>query len=131
MSPHSGQARMRILPSSPHSAQSRPVWPWHSGQLMMRALPGGVMVAAIVVTSLGAGHYSGCLMPVSGFSFPFRRELQDRVGGGDGRFGRLDDGVPAPFGEDVPGFAEVDLVGFLGGDPDGPAFVYLCLPLAV
>lgn len=26
----------------------------------------------------------------------------------------------AAFGEDVPGFAEVHFVGFLGGDPHGP-----------
>jgi hypothetical protein len=70
-------------------------------------------------------------MAVSGLSFPFCRALQHRVGGGDGRLGWLDDCVPAPFGEDVPVFAEVDLVGFLGGDPDGPALVYLVLPLAV
>jgi hypothetical protein len=65
---------------------------------------------------------------VSGFSlalgdaFPYRLSSRDR------RPGRLDDGVPAPFGQDVPGFAEVHLVGFLGGDLDGPPFVYLGLP---
>jgi len=68
---------------------------------------------------------------VSGFSLSFGRALKYGVGGRDRRLGRLDDGVAAPFGQDVPGFAEVHFVGFLGGDPHGPALVDLSLALAV
>jgi hypothetical protein len=68
---------------------------------------------------------------VSGFSLSFGRALKYGVGGRDRRFGRLDDDVAAPFGQDVPGFAEVHFVGFFGGDPQGLALVDLGLAPAV
>jgi hypothetical protein len=54
-------------------------------------------------------------MPVSGFSLSFGRTRKHGVGRRDRRFGWLDDGVAALFGEDVPGLAEVHFVGFFGG----------------
>ncbi len=101
------------------------------GQGMMRPLPGGVMVAAIVVTSLGAVHLPGCPTAVSGFSLSFGRALKNSVSGGDWRFGWLDDGIAAAFGKDVPGFAEVHFVGFFGRDPHRPPLIDLGLALAV
>src|SRR5215813_1195494 len=98
---------------------------------MMRPLPGGVMVAAIVVTSLGADYFPGCTMAVSGLSLSFGRALENGVGGRDRQLGWLDDGVAAAFSEDVPGFAEVHLVGFVSGDPHGTPLVDLGLALAV
>jgi hypothetical protein len=68
---------------------------------------------------------------VSGFSLSFGRALTNRVGGRDRRLGRLDYGIAAAFGEDVPCFTEVHFVGFLGGDPHGPPLVDLGLALAV
>src|SRR5215472_16464725 len=70
-------------------------------------------------------------MAVSGFGFSFGCAFKKDVGGGDRRLGRLDDGVAAAFGEDVPGFAEVHFVGFFGGDPHGAALVDLGLAVAV
>src|SRR5690348_13398547 len=105
--------------------------PLQSGQETMRPLPGGVMVADTVVTSLGTGHLPGCTTAVSGFSLSLDRALTDRVGGRDRRLGRLDNGIAAAFGEYVPGFTEVHLVGFLGRDPHGPLLVDLGLALAV
>src|SRR5690348_3714574 len=105
--------------------------PLQSGQSTMRPSPGGVMVAAIVVTSFGTSPLPGCTTAVSGFSLSFGRALKNGVGGGSWRFGWLDDGVAASFGEDVPGFAEVHFVGFFGGDPHGSPLVDLGLALAV
>src|SRR5579859_3218010 len=121
---------MTYLPWPWHSWQCRPATPLHSGQATTVPLPGGVTVAAMF-TSLHPVHRPGCTIAVSGFSFAFGCAFEYRVGGRDRRLGRLDNGVAAPFGQDVPGFAEIDLVGFLGGNPDGPALVYLGLPLAV
>ncbi len=44
-------------------------------------------------------------MAVSGFSLSFGRALKNGIGGGDWRFGWLDDRIAAAFGENVPGFA--------------------------
>src|SRR5690348_8634029 len=117
-------------PSPRHSTQSRPGMPLQSGQGTMRPLPGGVMVAAMVVTSLGTGHLPECTTTLSGFSLSFGRALKNGVGGGDWWFGRLDHRISAPFGQDVPGLAEVHFAGFLRGDPHGPPLVDLGLAFA-
>jgi hypothetical protein len=57
--------------------------------------------------------------------------FQDGTGRGNGRPGRLDDGVTAPFFQDVPGLAEIDLVWFFSGDAHGAALVELGLAPAV
>jgi len=68
---------------------------------------------------------------VSGFRFSLSSALHHGARGWDGRLGRLDDGVAAPFRQHVPGFAKVHLVGFLGGNAHGTALVDLGLALAV
>jgi hypothetical protein len=65
------------------------------------------------------------------FGFSFGRPLKYSLGGRDGRFGRLDDGVTAAFGQDIPGWTEVHLVWVFGGDSHGAVLVDLGLPLAV
>jgi hypothetical protein len=65
------------------------------------------------------------------FGFWFGRPFKYSLGGRDGRLGRLDDGVTTSFGQDVPGWAEVDLVWVFGGDSHGAALVDFGLPLAV
>src|SRR5437762_3488836 len=122
-SPQRGQARRMNRPWPRHSRQSRPGTPLQSGQRTMRPLPGGVMVAVIIVTSVGAGHFPGCTMAVSGLSLSSGHALKDLAGGGDRRLGWLEDSVAAPFGEDVPGFAEVHFAGFPGRDPHAPALI--------
>jgi hypothetical protein len=88
------------------------------------------MVSGIVVTSPVAAHYLGCTVLMS-FGFSFGRPLQHSLGGWDGRLGRLDDGVTSVFDQDVPGWAEVDLLWVFGGDSHGAALVDLGLPRAV
>jgi hypothetical protein len=68
---------------------------------------------------------------VSGFSLSFGRALKNLVGGRDRWLRWLDNSVAAPFGEEVPGLAEIHFVGLLGGDPHGPTLVDLGLAFAV
>src|SRR5262249_37840516 len=72
-----------------------------------------------------------CITEVSGFSFSLGGPVQYCVGGTDWRLGRLDDGVAAAVRQHVPGFAEVHLVWFLGGDAHGVPLIDLGLALAV
>ncbi len=50
---------------------------------------------------------------------PVRLPIKYGLGGGDGRLGGPDDGIAATFGQDIPRFAKVHLVGVVGGDPGG------------
>src|SRR5215510_5465949 len=106
---------MTYLPWPWHSWQRLPVAPLHSGQVTMMPLPGGVIVA-VMSTSLDTGCLPECTTEVSGFSFSLGSALQHGARGWDGRLGRLDDCIAAPFGQDVPGFAQIHLAGLFGGD---------------
>jgi hypothetical protein len=68
---------------------------------------------------------------VSGAGFALGRVLQHLFCCWDWRPRRLYDGVAVAFGQGCPGFAEVELIGFFGGDSQYAEFVDFGLTLAV